>query len=53
MRRIIAWLNRRQMQIRTAISFTGLYAIGSGGFFGKGLGNSTQKLHAIRRHRMI
>ena len=25
----------------------GLYAIGSGGFFGKGLGNSTQKLHAI------
>lgn len=25
----------------------GLYAIGSGGFFGKGLGNSTQKLGAI------
>lgn len=25
----------------------GLYAIGSGGFFGKGLGNSTQKLSTI------
>ena len=25
----------------------GLYAIGSGGFFGKGLGNSTQKLGVI------
>ena len=25
----------------------GLYAIGSGGFFGKGLGNSTQKLGAV------
>ena len=25
----------------------GLYAIGSGGFFGKGLGNSTQKLSAL------
>ena len=25
----------------------GLYAIGSGGFFGKGLGNSTQKLGMI------
>lgn len=24
-----------------------LYAIGSGGFFGKGLGNSTQKLGAL------
>ena len=44
-RRIIAWLNPEKYA--DAISFQtvqGLYAIGSGGFFGKGLGNGVQKM---------
>jgi len=48
MRRIIAWLNPEANADTDSYQFLqGLYAIGSGGFFGKGLGNSTQKLHAI------
>ena len=48
MRRIIAWLNPEANADKDSYQFLqGLYAIGSGGFFGKGLGNSTQKLHAI------
>ena len=47
MRRIIAWLNPEANADTDSYQFLqGLYAIGSGGFFGKGLGNSTQKLHA-------
>lgn len=46
--RIIAWLNPEANADTDSYQFLqGLYAIGSGGFFGKGLGNSTQKLHAI------
>lgn len=44
LRRIIAWLNPEKYA--STISFQtvqGLYAIGSGGFFGKGLGNGVQK----------
>ena len=44
LRRIIAWLN--PSKYASTISFQtvqGLYAIGSGGFFGKGLGNGVQK----------
>ena len=44
LRRIIAWLNPEKYV--STISFQtvqGLYAIGSGGFFGKGLGNGVQK----------
>lgn len=44
LRRIIAWLNPEKYT--STISFQtvqGLYAIGSGGFFGKGLGNGVQK----------
>ena len=48
MRRIIALLNPEANADTDSYQFLqGLYAIGSGGFFGKGLGNSTQKLHAI------
>ena len=48
MRRIIAWLNPEANADTDSYQFLqGLYAIGSGGVFGKGLGNSTQKLHAI------
>ena len=48
MRRIIAWLNPEANSDKDSYQFLqGLYAIGSGGFFGKGLGNSTQKLSAI------
>ena len=48
MRRVLAWLQPEDnlstggYQVMQA-----LYAIGSGGFFGKGLGNSTQKLSTI------
>ena len=47
-RRVLAWLHPEEnlstggYQVMQA-----LYAIGSGGFFGKGLGNSTQKLSTI------
>lgn len=40
--RVYEWLAGGSYQIHQ-----GLYAIGSGGFFGKGLGNSTQKLGTI------
>ena len=44
MRRIIAWLNPEANADTDSYQFLqGLYAIGSGGFFGKGLGNSSQK----------
>ena len=45
LRRIIAWLNPEKYA--SSLSFQtlqGMYAIGSGGFFGKGLGNSAQKM---------
>ena len=45
MRRIIAWLNPEANADTDSYQFLqGLYAIGSGGLFGKGLGNSAQKL---------
>lgn len=42
LKRIYEWLSGGSYQIHQ-----GLYAIGSGGLFGKGLGNSTQKLGTI------
>lgn len=46
--RIISWLNPEATADDGSFQvLQGLYAIGSGGFFGKGLGNSTQKLGAI------
>lgn len=45
LRRLIAWLHPEKYA--SSLSFQtvqGLYAIGSGGFFGKGLGNSAQKM---------
>lgn len=45
LRRIIAWLNPEAYASDGAYqTLQGLYAIGSGGFFGKGLGNSVQKM---------
>ena len=47
-RRILTWLNPEgDMDGNGFQVMQGLYAIGSGGFFGKGLGNSTQKLGVI------
>ena len=47
-RRIEAWLNPESDPTDKGFQvLQGLYAIGSGGFFGKGLGNSTQKLGMI------
>lgn len=44
LRRIIVWLNPEEHAAEGAYqTLQGLYAIGSGGFFGKGLGNSAQK----------
>lgn len=46
LRRIIAWLHPEKYA--SSLSYQtvqGLYAIGSGGFFGKGLGNSAQKMY--------
>ena len=46
--RIISWLNPEATAEDGSFQvLQGLYAIGSGGFFGKGLGNSTQKLGVI------
>lgn len=43
--RIITWLNPEAYASDEGYqTLQGLYAIGSGGFFGKGLGNSTQKM---------
>lgn len=43
--RVMAWLNPEEYPLGTGFqTLQGLYAIGSGGLFGKGLGNSIQKL---------
>ncbi len=43
--RIVAWLHPEEYASGSAYqTLQGLYAIGSGGFFGKGLGNSAQKV---------
>ncbi len=48
LQRIISWLNPEESADSGSFQvMQGLYAIGSGGFFGKGLGNSTQKLGTI------
>lgn len=48
LRRIITWLDPENHADEGGFQvIQGLYAIGSGGFFGKGLGNSTQKLGVI------
>ncbi len=48
LRRIITWLDPENHADSGGFQvMQGLYAIGSGGFFGKGLGNSTQKLGVI------
>lgn len=45
LRRILVWLNPEQHASEGGFQvMQGLYAIGSGGFFGKGLGNSAQKM---------
>ena len=45
LRRIIAWLHPEKYASGLAFqTVQGLYAIGSGGFLGKGLGNSAQKM---------
>ncbi|MDD3360227.1 MAG: putative peptidoglycan glycosyltransferase FtsW [Hespellia sp.] len=47
-RRILVWLHPESNAADGGYQvMQGLYAIGSGGFFGKGLGNSTQKLGVI------
>lgn len=47
-RRILVWLHPEDYAAEGGYQvMQGLYAIGSGGFFGKGLGNSTQKLGVI------
>ena len=46
--RIVTWLDPENHSDTGGFQvMQGLYAIGSGGFFGKGLGNSTQKLGVI------
>lgn len=48
LRRIITWLDPENHADNGGFQvMQGLYAIGSGGFWGKGLGNSTQKLGVI------
>ncbi|MDO5426024.1 MAG: FtsW/RodA/SpoVE family cell cycle protein [Eubacteriales bacterium] len=48
LRRLIVWLDpEAYSEIGGYQILQALYAIGSGGFFGKGLGNSTQKLSAL------
>lgn len=48
LQRIITWLNPEAYGDTEGFQvMQGLYAIGSGGFFGKGLGNSTQKLGIV------
>ena len=45
LRRIVSWLNPEATASDGSYQLMqGLYAIGAGGFFGKGLGNSTQKM---------
>lgn len=46
--RVLAWLNPEKYSQKTGFqTVQALYAIGSGGFFGKGLGQSMQKLGFI------
>ncbi|MCI5995490.1 MAG: FtsW/RodA/SpoVE family cell cycle protein [Blautia sp.] len=46
--RILVWINPEAYASRGGYQIMqALYAIGSGGFFGKGLGNSAQKLEAV------
>ncbi len=46
--RIVTWLHPEENQDKGGYQvMQGLYAIGSGGLFGKGLGNSAQKLGAL------
>lgn len=46
--RVLVWLNPQKYSSEGGYQIMqALYAIGSGGFFGKGLGNSTQKLGMI------
>lgn len=48
LRRILVWLDPEAYSSEGGYQvMQGLYAIGSGGFFGKGLGNSAQKLGAV------
>ncbi len=48
LQRILSWLNPEATADTGSFQvMQGLYAIGSGGFFGKGLGNSMQKLENI------
>ncbi len=48
LKRVMVWLNpEKYSDLGGYQVLQGLYAIGSGGFFGKGLGNSTQKLDTI------
>ena len=48
LQRVISWLNPEATADTGSFQvMQGLYAIGSGGLFGKGLGNSTQKLGVI------
>lgn len=48
LQRVISWLNPEATADTGSYQvMQGLYAIGSGGLFGKGLGNSTQKLGVI------
>ncbi len=47
-KRILTWIDpEKYSELGGWQVLQGLYAIGSGGFFGKGLGNSTQKLDII------
>ena len=48
MERILTWIDQEKYASEGGFQvLQGLYAIGSGGFWGKGLGNSTQKLGVI------
>ncbi len=48
LRRILVWLHPEEYADQGGYQVTqALYALGSGGFFGKGLGNSAQKLGAL------
>lgn len=45
LRRVLVWLNPEEHTTEGGYQvMQGLYAVGSGGFFGKGLGNSAQKM---------
>lgn len=47
-KRILTWLHPEEYSAEGGYQIMqALYALGSGGFFGKGLGNSTQKLGAV------